>query len=348
MRRFSGKRFETKLWAECGVKAVGIFMAVVIAGTFMSRFASSVLTPRVETEYAVSGTVSTEILQDVVIDGDKKTPVYVYPGLLAQEIYVSAGKKIEQGDPLMRVDVAAVRSEYLEKKLEQKKLKEQYWYTWGDEMAVMDDKIAVVDEQISYLGKLMDDNGVVCSELNGLISESRVGIGNKTTEEAAFVITEKSDSYTIKMSVTEEQRRYIEKGDKVTVQMDDSGVNTEVSAVYSNVENGQGYIVEAVVPGNTFDVGDSVLAEISHQSEKYGSVVSVSAIHADVSGSYVLVERPKDTLLGTEYVAEKVYVTVGDTNNYDAGLKKSPFTGDDKIIVSSDKKVEAGDTVREK
>ena len=311
MRRFSGKRFETKLWAECGVKAVGIFMAVVIAGTFMSRFASSALTPRVETEYAVSGTVSTEILQDVVIDGDKKTPVYVYPGLLAQEIYVSVGKKIEQGDPLMRVDVAAVRSEYLEKKLEQKKLKEQYWYTWGDEMAVMDDKIAVVDEQISYLGKLMDDNGVVCSELNGLISESRVGIGNKTTEEAAFVITEKSDSYTIKMSVTEEQRRYIEKGDKVTVQMDDSGV-------------------------------------ISHQSEKYGSVVSMSAIHADVSGSYVLVERPKDTLLGTEYVAEKVYVTVGDTNNYDAGLKKSPFTGDDKIIVSSDKKVEAGDTVREK
>ena len=187
-----------------------------------------------------------------------------------------------------------------------------------------------------------------CSELNGLISESRVGIGNKTTEEAAFVITEKSDSYTIKMSVTEEQRRYIEKGDKVTVQMDDSGVNTEVSAVYSNVENGQGYIVEAVVPGDTFDVGDSVLAEISHQSEKYGSVVSMSAIHADVSGSYVLVERPKDTLLGTEYVAEKVYVTVGDTNNYDAGLKKSPFTGDDKIIVSSDKKVEAGDTVREK
>ena len=205
MRRFSGKRFETKLWAECGVKAVGIFMAVVIAGTFMSRFASSALTPRVETEYAVSGTVSTEILQDVVIDGDKKTPVYVYPGLLAQEIYVSVGKKIEQGDPLMRVDVVAVRSEYLEKKLEQKKLKEQYWYTWGDEMAVMDDKIAVVDEQISYLGKLMDDNGVVCSELNGLISESRVGIGNKTTEEAAFVITEKSDSYTIKMSVTEEQ-----------------------------------------------------------------------------------------------------------------------------------------------
>lgn len=99
MRRFSGKRFETKLWAECGVKAVGIFMAVVIAGTFMSRFASSVLTPRVETEYAVSGTVSTEILQDVVIDGDKKTPVYVYPGLLAQLLEPDLKRKLRRYNP---------------------------------------------------------------------------------------------------------------------------------------------------------------------------------------------------------------------------------------------------------
>lgn len=68
MRRFAGKR-----WTDCGIKAVMIFMAVVIVGTFVSRFASSALTPRVETEYAVSGTVSMKVLQDVVIDGDKKT-----------------------------------------------------------------------------------------------------------------------------------------------------------------------------------------------------------------------------------------------------------------------------------
>lgn len=343
MRRFAGKR-----WTDCGIKAVVIFMAVVIVGTFVSRFASSALTPRVETEYAVSGTVSIKVLQDVVIDGDKKTPVYIYPGLPTQEIFVSAGEKINRGDPLMRVDVNMARSVYLEKKLEQKSLKEQYWYTWGEEMDVMDDKIAVVDEQLQSLEKLMDDDGIVYSELDGIISESRVDVGNKTEESAAFVVTEKADKYTIKISVTEEQKRYIEKGDKVMVQQDGSGVNTEISAIYSDADSGQGYIVEAVIPGDIFEVGDSVLAEISHQSESYSSVVPVAAIRADVSGSYVLVERPKENLLGTEYVAAKVYVTVGYTNNYDAGLKKSPLTSDDKIIVSSDKRVEAGDTVREK
>ena len=83
MRRFAGKR-----WTDCGIKAVMIFMAVVIVGTFVSRFASSALTPRVETEYAVSGTVSMKVLQDVVIDGDKKTPVYLSAYKQGQRLYL--------------------------------------------------------------------------------------------------------------------------------------------------------------------------------------------------------------------------------------------------------------------
>lgn len=125
-------------------------------------------------------------------------------------------------------------------------------------------------------------------------------------------------------------------------------MNTEVTAVYSDATNEQGHIVETVISGELVNVGDSVLADISHQSEKYDFVVPVSAIYADVVGSYVLVERSKDTILGTELVAAKVYVTVGDTNNYEVGIKKSSLTGDDRIIASSDKKIEAGDTVREK
>ena len=107
-------------------------------------------------------------------------------------------------------------------------------------------------------------------------------------------------------------------------------------------------MVEPLISGDVFNVGDSVLTDISHQSDKYDFVVPVSAIHADILGSYVLVERQKDTILGTETVAAKVYVKVGDSNNYDAGISSEALTSDDKIIVSADKKVKAGDTVLEK
>lgn len=330
------------------VRIIIIFLVIVIAGTVMSRFASNTLTPKVEIMYASSGSISRDVVQDVMIESDSRTPVYSYPDLLVQAIYVHTGSYVKKGDKLMKIKAEELSSTYLTKKLERKNLKEQYVYAWGDERALVEANIADVDRQLNYLEKLIDNEGVIYSEVEGLVSEIRVDVGSRTTEEAAFVVMESSDEYTVRIPVTSEQKRYIEKGDKVILHINDASVNTEVTAVYSDATNEQGHIVETVISGELVNVGDSVLADISHQSEKYDFVVPVSAIYADVVGSYVLVERSKDTILGTELVAAKVYVTVGDTNNYEVGIKKSSLTGDDRIIASSDKKIEAGDTVREK
>lgn len=330
------------------VRIIIIFLVIVIAGTVMSRFASNTLTPKVEIMYASSGSISRDVVQDVMIESDSRTPVYSYPDLLVQAIYVHTGSYVKKGDKLMKIKAEELSSTYLTKKLERKNLKEQYVYAWGDERALVEANIADVDRQLNYLEKLTANEGVIYSEVEGLVSEIRVDVGSRTTEEAAFVVMESSDEYTVRIPVTSEQKSYIEKGDKVILHINDTSVNTEVTAVYSDATNEQGHIVETVISGELVNVGDSVLADISHQSEKYDFVVPVSAIYADVVGSYVLVERSKDTILGTELVAAKVYVTVGDTNNYEVGIKKSSLTGDDRIIASSDKKIEAGDTVREK
>lgn len=330
------------------VRIIIIFLVIVIAGTVMSRFASNTLTPKVEIMYASSGSISRDVVQDVMIESDSRTPVYSYPDLLVQAIYVHTGSYVKKGDKLMKIKAEELSSTYLTKKLERKNLKEQYVYAWGDERALVEANIADVDRQLNYLEKLTANEGVIYSEVEGLVSEIRVDVGSRTTEEAAFVVMESSDEYTVRIPVTSEQKSYIEKGDKVILHINDTSVNTEVTAVYSDATNEQGHIVETVISGELVNVGDSVLADISHQSEKYDFVIPVSAIYADVVGSYVLVERSKDTILGTELVAAKVYVTVGDTNNYEVGIKKSSLTGDDRIIASSDKKIEAGDTVREK
>ena len=330
------------------VRIIIIFLVIVIAGTVMSRFASNTLTPKVEIMYASSGSISRDVVQDVMIESDSRTPVYSYPDLLVQAIYVHTGSYVKKGDKLMKIKAEELSSTYLTKKLERKNLKEQYVYAWGDERALVEANIADVDRQLNYLEKLTANEGVIYSEVEGLVSEIRVDVGSRTTEEAAFVVMESSDEYTVRIPVTSEQKSYIEKGDKVILHINDTSVNTEVTAVYSDATNEQGHIVETVISGELVNVGDSVLADISHQSDKYDFVVPVSAIYADVVGSYVLVERSKDTILGTELVAAKVYVTVGDTNNYEVGIKKSSLTGDDRIIASSDKKIEAGDTVREK
>ena len=287
------------------VRIIIIFLVIVIAGTVMSRFASNTLTPKVEIMYASSGSISRDVVQDVMIESDSRTPVYSYPDLLVQAIYVHTGSYVKKGDKLMKIKAEELSSTYLTKKLERKNLKEQYVYAWGDERALVEANIADVDRQLNYLEKLTANEGVIYSEVEGLVSEIRVDVGSRTTEEAAFVVMESSDEYTVRIPVTSEQKSYIEKGDKVILHINDTSVNTEVTAVYSDATNEQGHIVETVISGELVNVGDSVLADISHQSEKYDFVVPVSAIYADVVGSYVLVERSKDTILGTELVAAK-------------------------------------------
>lgn len=253
------------------VRIVAVFLAVVFAGTVMARWAATALTPRVEVMYGASGTISRDVLREVVVESDKKTPVYVYPELMVSEIYVSSGKQVSKGDRLLRVDPHEAGSLYLEKKLERKNLMDGYWYTWGDERNVMDDKLADIDADILRLETLMENDGLICSEFDGVISELRLEVGRRTTDEAAIVVMEKADEYTLRMSVTEGEKQYIETGDRVTVQIDDRKVNTEVSALYKNGANDQCYVVEAVISGDVFNVGDSVLTDISHQSDKYDS-----------------------------------------------------------------------------
>ena len=143
------------------VRIVAVFLAVVFAGTVMARWAATALTPRVEVMYGASGTISRDVLREVVVESDKKTPVYVYPELMVSEIYVSSGKQVSKGDRLLRVDPHEAGSLYLEKKLERKNLMDGYWYTWGDERNVMDDKLADIDADILRLETLMENDGLI-------------------------------------------------------------------------------------------------------------------------------------------------------------------------------------------
>ena len=142
------------------VRIIIIFLVIVIAGTVMSRFASNTLTPKVEIMYASSGSISRDVVQDVMIESDSRTPVYSYPDLLVQAIYVHTGSYVKKGDKLMKIKAEELSSTYLTKKLERKNLKEQYVYAWGDERALVEANIADVDRQLNYLEKLADGFGL--------------------------------------------------------------------------------------------------------------------------------------------------------------------------------------------
>lgn len=329
-------------------KAVLVFFGVAFCGTVISRFTSSVLTPVVETESVSSGTIDHNILADAMVSGDRKVPVYVCPGIMVEEVYVSEGGTVEKSDKLLRVNTGRLMEAYLDKKIERKGMKLSGWYASEDERQADELRIAAADEELATLEMLVEQEGIVYAPFGGMVSEVRQKTGSISTEEAALILTQEADTYKLRVSITEEQKEHTTAGDKATVQTGETPVSAEVTAVYEETGNPQHYIAEVQVPGETFRIGDSVLVDILHTSGKYDFIVPLSALRSDAAGSYVLVAREKETFLGTELVASKIQIKVGDTDTEYAGVASDALSADDRVIISADKQIEAGDTVREK
>ena len=138
-------------------------------------------------------------------------------------------------------------------------------------------------------------------------------------------------------------------GDAVIVSSgEEKKENVEVEGLTKDIDNGELYNVTFTVSGDTFDIGNNVNVIIRHMTEKYATVVPLSAIRSDSNQSYVLVVTEQDTLLGTENVAKKVYVKLGENNNEYAVIVGNSLSSQDKVIVGSNKNVESNDVIRER
>ena len=82
IKRFKSKRFKfKKVKINKALKIGGIFLILVILGTFASRLSMSMLTPIVECQRPKSDSLEYAYVKDTVIEGTDNIPVYVCPGI---------------------------------------------------------------------------------------------------------------------------------------------------------------------------------------------------------------------------------------------------------------------------
>lgn len=92
--------------------------------------------------------------------------------------------------------------------------------------------------------------------------------------------------------------------------------------------------------------GSEVSYEINRQTESaYKQVLPLSAVRKDVDGTYCLVAEKEETILGAEYKAKRIPVTVAEKDGTHAAVT-STLTDEDKVIVGSSKEIAPEDKVR--
>lgn len=197
--------------------------------------------------------------------------------------------------------------------------------------------------------EVLTEGGNVTSTKGGMITKVSVSPGDPTTDHAAVLMAGESDSLRFTAEISKALQEYVAVGDSVEVSFDSGKTvlkDLNVESIEKSTTKEDTYIVTVMVPPEGLSIGKSGKLSCKKSTDNYPTCVPLNALHADGSQNYILMITESQTILGTEYKAQRRDVTISDQNDQYAALDPSAGIGEDKFILSSSKEIMSGDKVR--
>lgn len=197
-------------------------------------------------------------------------------------------------------------------------------------------ELSVMKEKLEKYKAVRQADGKVYPESEGIITRIQVSPGERVLDGAAAVYADLESPLRFHVTLTKEQKKYVNQGDTARLTFGNSGEKVTVDYVAESDAGPDLFEAEIVLPENTGTLGQSGIFTVETQSEIYNSCVPLEALYTDENGrNYVYVVREKSGILGAEFMAERIYVKVLDKNDSMAALEEGVIDSGSEVITDS-------------
>lgn len=222
------------------------------------------------------------------------------------------------------------------------------------EMVLIDmNKISL---EIQKYNDLKDADYTIYSNFAGSVSKINVQMGYETTTESTIIVSDKSKGIKISGVIPLEDKKNYVIGQKITAKKIKDGKKfdsmLEITKIYESTENEVvNCNVEASLPENVeypndLNLNDEVEIDATKSSINYKYCIPISSIKIDsIGNSYIQYITEKDSILGKQFIVEKLEVVILEKNNRYVALKENNLLDNMMIISSSNKEVYENDKV---
>lgn len=213
-------------------------------------------------------------------------------------------------------------------------------------LAVYREELAAARDKLAAYKTILEQEGKITSPMGGMVTDVYVQTGGRVPDTASFLLADDSVPCQFRVSLTKEQKSYVNLNDDVKLQLDGSKkTDAKVDYIEEN-ENAPGtYTAILRLPEETGMPGLSGKMTCSKVGEKYPNCISLLALHAENDRNFVYVVSEREGILGTEYYVEEIIVSVADKNDKLAAIEGA-VSEESRIIESSTKEIKKGDVVR--
>lgn len=218
-----------------------------------------------------------------------------------------------------------------------------------------------IDMKMEGLNLLASQEGKVLSDTEGAVSEILVHTGEATPATASILLSDLSSGIQTTVTLSEEEAKRLTEQSQVTMSgMGNNGEEIVLTDVRiqsvkekkeeeSEAEDSSAYEVVLDSSEPVFEEGANVSVKIKNPSQEYDTCIPLEALHADGVDKYaVYIVEEQDTLIGKELTVRKVPVKILDKDTEYAAIEGDTLSNQQKIIVSCEKIIEEGMTVKEK
>ena len=208
-------------------------------------------------------------------------------------------------------------------------------------------ELADLQEDLSRFQEIKDAEGEIRAKQSGLVTDIYISIGGRTSDSAIMLFADDDVPCQFRAVISQEQKKYIGLNDEVSLRLDGSGKDWDVTIDYlAESDSMPGtYEVYMNLPEGTGTPGLSGRMSRAEKGEKHFCCVTPMAVHKEDIRSYVYVVKERDGILGKEYYVEQVNVKIQDENDNWVAVEGA-LDSDSVIISSSTKEVKNGDVVR--
>lgn len=209
-------------------------------------------------------------------------------------------------------------------------------------------ELDVKENELQRLRELKEQGGQICTPVNAMIGTVYVAAGQQTPDSSSILFASTGEDGLLRVTVSEAEAETVSVGDLAALSSDNGSKNSQELPVESKapLADGSGWELCFRIPAKSFSLGSYVNVNISQKNGPYDCCIPLTAVRIDGSQSFVLVLDERETSLGTEYVAVRRDITLQAKNGEKAALQGGSLSGEEKVIVSSTKTIEAGDKVR--
>ncbi len=201
-------------------------------------------------------------------------------------------------------------------------------------------ELAALKEKLAKYEEIQEGGGLIYPEADGIITGICISPGERISDGAALVYADPESPLQFICSLTKEQKKYVNQGDRAELVLEGNRRDVTVDYIAESGQNPGMYDVTLFLDEGTGSIGQSGILTVTSQTENLNCCVPLDALYMDETQRnfvYTLGERPG--ILGTELSAQKVYVKVLDKNESYAALEEGVIDSETEVIVSASKEL---------